>query len=222
MIRAFAILILSLVSWITSGPALAASASAEEVLFGLLINEERARSSLSPVSFDEELLMAARNHSMRMAAAGRVFHNSNLPNEVSGWLVLGENVGRGNTVEVIHDAFMTSPTHRAEILYPEYRGFAVGTIVSGGLIWVTELFVTRQAPVIAGERNVSPTRDQPESPVPRPVSTASRPPAVAVPESLQFIPEKRASLPAAALALLVICVDGYLLRLADRRAASAV
>lgn len=216
--RAIAILIVSAVVWIAGAAAVAAEATGEEVLFGLLIDRERAGNGLAPLSFDEELLVVARTHSGKMAAAGSVFHNPNLPNQVSGWSVLGENVGRGNAVEVIHDAFMKSPTHRAEILYSDYRGFAVGTVVSGGEIWVTELFVARSETVVAGERHLPPSNQRrPAIPVPHPVSKAIRPQGIAMPESLHFTPERSGSLGLAALALLAICLDGYLLRLTKRR-----
>jgi hypothetical protein len=193
----------------------ALSQSSEEPIFASLINAERTSRGLEPLSPDEALLPVARPHSARMAREGRVFHNRNLPNEVIGWYVLGENVGRGSSVEVIHEAFMNSPTHQAEILDPQYHGFAVGAAASGGQVWVTELFVLRERPVVAGKRVTSPPEQQLGAPERMPVSVVSRPPEINLPASLRFTIEENYATPSLiALAVLLICIDGHLLRLA--------
>lgn len=113
----------------------------EEAKLGNLLNAERTKRGLAPLPSDASLLAVARNHSALMARRGRIFHNSQLASQVSGWIAIGENVGRGATAEVVHQAFMASGAHRAQILTPGYNGFAVGTATSGGDIWVTEIFV---------------------------------------------------------------------------------
>lgn len=145
----------------------ASSAADPEREFFSKINEERAMAGLSALSVDSSLLDVARRHSARMAEAGRIFHNDNLPNEVDGWVLLGENVGRGSTTQSIHDAFMASPDHRAQILEGRYEGGAVGVVESQGLIWVTELFI---------KRSVSPS--EPAS-VPLPIRKTSTKPKLA-------------------------------------------
>ena len=111
------------------------------------INVERANAGLPALSFDAELLDVANRHSAEMASAGNIYHNSNLPNEVHGWLELGENVGRGPSVAEIHQAFMESPTHKEQIMNPRYAGFAVGVVTTdSGELFVTELFILREAP----------------------------------------------------------------------------
>lgn len=37
------------------------------------------------------------------------------------WLKLGENVGYGGTIRQVHDAYMNSPGHRANILDPAFQ-----------------------------------------------------------------------------------------------------
>ena len=78
-----------------------------------------------------------------MATEHRLFHNSSLPSQVKEWNVLGENVGRGPSIDAIHEAFMASPTHHAQIVAKDYRSFAVGVHEANGELWVTEIFVLR-------------------------------------------------------------------------------
>ena len=40
------------------------------------------------------------------------------PNE---WVKLGENVGYGGSIDQVHEAYMNSPGHRANILDPSYQ-----------------------------------------------------------------------------------------------------
>ena len=52
---------------------------------------------------------------------------------------VGENVGEGPTVTDIHNAFMNSPEHKANILDHDFTQVGVGVSVDkNGIIWVTE------------------------------------------------------------------------------------
>jgi cysteine-rich secretory family protein len=220
--------------------ALPAHASDYETAFQSKINLERAPAGLGPLGFDAALLEVAGRHSADMAAAGRIFHNKNLPNEVSGWQELGENVGVGPSVEEIHKAFMASATHRAQILDPGFRGFAVGVVQSGPDLYVTELFILRSA-------GPPPSPAKPGTQAPRRL----RAPAAAAPaspevEAAQFAagdrsyrtliafypahriaaiefppfkskPSRTAAPAAAALAVLLIVLNVHLMRLARNR-----
>jgi len=60
-----------------------------------------------------------------------------------GYRTLGENVlvGPSNLGgNGMHDAWMNSPEHRANILSGAYSSFAVATYSSNGKIWATENF----------------------------------------------------------------------------------
>jgi hypothetical protein len=120
-----------------------AAGSGAEDAFSQKINHERSTRSLHSLSWDSGLVDIARAHSKRMATEHRLFHNTSLPNQVKEWNVLGENVGRGPSIDAIHEAFMASPTHHAQIVATDYKSFAVGTFEADGEIWVTEIFVLR-------------------------------------------------------------------------------
>lgn len=120
-------------------------ASASEGCFTSKINA--ARGSRGPLAVDGSLVTVARRHSQRMANSGSIYHNGGLAGEVpSGWKSLGENVGMGPTCDDIHAAFMNSPSHRANILDPDFNFVGVGVVVAGdGTIFVTEVFMQKEA-----------------------------------------------------------------------------
>ena len=137
-----------------------------------------------------DLAAVATRHSQRMASKNSLYHNPNLGSEVSGWQIVGENVGSGGSVDSIHQALMDSPTHRANILSREFTEIGVGTVTdSRGVIWVTQVFrlpAQAAAPVVTApvhtqaSRSVTrtPVRTAPKAPVRVAVKAAPKRPAV--------------------------------------------
>lgn len=121
-----------------------AHASAESTLVSL-INQERASRGISRLSVRSDLTSAARRQADAMADAGSIFHSSNLGGAVSGWTMIGENVGTGTSVDQVHDAFMDSSGHRANILERHFNEVGVGVVEKGGSLWIAELFVERRS-----------------------------------------------------------------------------
>jgi len=106
------------------------------------INNDRGLRGIGRVKLDPELSKAARVHTYSMARKDRLYHtpSNTLRNRVTNWTVLGENVGYGNTVRSLHDAFMNSPDHRDNILYGTFRHVGIGTVNRNGRLWVTVIF----------------------------------------------------------------------------------
>ena len=122
-------------------PVVARATASEEQQFTDLVTRERAANSLPAYAPAADLVEVARGQANRMASEGRLYHNPNLTTEVSDWDGVGENVGRGPSVETIHDAFMNSPEHRDEILSARFTQVGVGVaIAADGEIWVAEVF----------------------------------------------------------------------------------
>ncbi len=120
-------------------PALAQSS--EEQDFVSRINSSRAKAGLPPYSVASDLVAVARRHSQEMASQGRIYHNAELGSEVSGWRSLGENVGKGPSVDSLHEAFMASEPHRENILDRAFTQVGVGvSVTADGIIYVTEVF----------------------------------------------------------------------------------
>jgi len=158
----------------------APAANASSGSFVSRINAARRSAGRPGLSVRSDLAAVAYRHSQRMAAKNSLYHNPNLGAQVSNWQAVGENVGRGGDVASLHQAFMNSPTHRANILDRDYTEVGVGVVVDGnGIMWVTEVFrrpmraqVTRkQAPrKPSTTRRPTPTRTTRTKPARRPAS----------------------------------------------------
>jgi hypothetical protein len=118
-----------------------ASASSDEQRLVNLINAERAAVGVPELIVVPDLVAGAEGQAARMADAGTIFHNQNLGDITSGWQMLGENVGMGGTVDGLHQAFMNSSGHRANILNPAYDGVGVGVVWKAGIPYVSEVFM---------------------------------------------------------------------------------
>lgn len=110
-----------------------------------LVNKARTERGLPKLVRRASLDQLAEQHAKRMRAAGRLYHNGKLPNQIpGGWRYCGENVGYSSTVVRVHRAFMNSPAHRANILRPAYDEIGIGVVWdSSGRLWQTQVFVDR-------------------------------------------------------------------------------
>lgn len=150
-------------------------------------NSARQSRGLRPYVVKSDLNAVAARHSARMASKNSLYHNPSLGSEVSGWQVVGENVGMGGSVDSIHQAFMDSTSHRDNILSRTFTEIGIGTVTDDrGVIWVTQVFrlpqrtATVAAPVTQqASRSVArPTVSKPVAqPVAKPVAKAPARPA---------------------------------------------
>lgn len=107
--------------------------SPDEVALLALANEARAEFGLTPYLWSDALGEAALAHSVDMATNGCFDHDScngelwwkRIQRYYSGWTALGENIGGGGTARMMHDAWMSSSGHRANIL-GSYVDFGAG------------------------------------------------------------------------------------------------
>jgi len=136
----------ALVALIAVGAALCAfakpaAATSDEDYFVNKINQIRASRGLGTLAVDAQLTAVARSWSQHMASDGTLEHNPNLANQVSGWRVVGENVGTGPDDSSIEAAFENSPHHFENMVDPAYTEVGVGVVQdSSGTYWVTEDF----------------------------------------------------------------------------------
>lgn len=121
-------------------PAAARADVDAEAAFVAAANRERAAAGLASLAVAGDLVAVARAHSVRMADGAELHHNASLTSQVADWQRVGENVGRGPDVGVIHTAFMESPAHRANILETGWTEIGVGVEVRDGRVWVTQVF----------------------------------------------------------------------------------
>ena len=76
-----------------------------------------------------------------LSGRGVLSHNAALPGQVTGWKELGENVGVGGTVDAVHDGFMASPTHQANLIEAGFTRVGFGIVRPDARIFVVEVFM---------------------------------------------------------------------------------
>lgn len=113
-----------------------------EAQFIDLINAERTSQGLNPLAVDPALTAGARMQAGAIRDAARLFHNPDLASVTTGWSWIGENVGYGYDVANLHNAFMNSSGHRANILKAGATHVGLGVVVDGSTVWVAEVFMT--------------------------------------------------------------------------------
>ena len=114
-----------------------------------LVNKERVKEGLKPLSADPEMQAVARRHSKDMFKRGYFAHIN--PDEKSPfdrmdamhvkYHTAGENLALAQTLQQAHDGLMKSPGHRANILQPRFGRLGIG-ILDGGIygLMVTQNF----------------------------------------------------------------------------------
>jgi hypothetical protein len=130
-----------------AAPAESGSSADERRLFQLL-NQEREKSGLAPLQWDDHLSLSARGHAQLLAEHQSLSHQ--FPSEPALMTRIGvtgmrfdfaaENIGRALTVETIHEDLMYSPPHRANILNARYDTGGIGIVARGGMLWVVQNF----------------------------------------------------------------------------------
>lgn len=109
-------------------------------------NSLRSSQGIRPLKEHDTLTRKAEAWAQQMARTGRLSH-SNLTDGLSGvrWRSLGENVGysspTSDTLKSIHDMFVRSAGHRANLVNPAFTHMGVGVATdSRGRIWVAQVF----------------------------------------------------------------------------------
>ena len=111
-----------------------------------ITNAERARHGLPPLALREGVELVAREWSATMARDQRLRHRPDLATRlaergVTGWRAVGENVGRAQSVDRVHELFMQSSAHRANLLSTQYSEIGIGVTERDGTMWVAVDFV---------------------------------------------------------------------------------
>lgn len=120
---------------------------AARMLFDLA-NKERAQQGLPELKWDDALAVAAQRHAQRMAEKKTLSHQ--LPGEEDATIrarqagalfsKIAENVGLGPSTEVIHEQWMKSSSHRANILDSELDSAGVAVLERNGVLFAVEDF----------------------------------------------------------------------------------
>ena len=120
---------------------------AEQYLFAAA-NAERAQRGLQPLHWEERLHHAAQRHAYEMAERQSISHQypgePDLANRgrIAGarFTVIAENVAEAWSAPEIHDAWMHSPDHRANLLDPRVNAVGISVERRGSDLYAVEDF----------------------------------------------------------------------------------
>lgn len=113
-----------------------------------LINKERRRQGLESVAESSRLRDVARGHSADMYQRGYFCHTNPEGRTAAGritearisFAVAGENLSLAPTVWLAHRGLMNSPSHRENILKPQFTALGVGVYLGPSGLMITENF----------------------------------------------------------------------------------
>jgi hypothetical protein len=149
------------------------------------INQVRAGVGVAPVTLDPVASLVANAWALVMATAGEISHNPNLSSQLNGFSRVSENVGRGPSLQWIHDGLTNSPAHYKNMVNPRYTAVGLGILVLGTQTWVVEDFVgsgASPAPPPVLDAPAAPSAPAPaRAHTAAPVTTAAPPPPAPAP-----------------------------------------
>jgi uncharacterized protein YkwD len=110
-----------------------------------LANQARAANGAGPLSFDPTLQNKAQGWADHMSRTGKLVHSDLRAGLPSGWCSAGENIAyAGGDADQIHQMWMNSSGHRANILNSGYTHAGIGaTRDSQGRLWMVQVFIKR-------------------------------------------------------------------------------
>jgi uncharacterized protein YkwD len=114
---------------------------AEQIL--ALANKARTQAGVGLLQWDPALAQAALSHCRRMAQEGPIAHRyggepdlaTRAADAGARFGVIEENVAIGPSAEEIHNEWMNSPGHRANLLSPDVNRVGVAVVASRGVLY---------------------------------------------------------------------------------------
>lgn len=108
-----------------------------------LANQARAQAGVGRLDWDPALADAAVQHCLRMAAEGPISHQYNGEPDLSTrtaqagahYSVIEENVAMGPSADTIHEEWMHSPGHRANLLSPDVNRVGIAVVAAHGSLY---------------------------------------------------------------------------------------
>ncbi len=110
-----------------------------------LANQSRANAGVGALEWDDALAAAARDHCLRMAAEGQIAHRYGGEDDLSTragkagahFDLIEENVALGPNAAQIHDEWMHSPGHRANLLNADVNRVGIAVVAARGVLYAT-------------------------------------------------------------------------------------
>ena len=122
---------------------------AEQYLFAAA-NEARANQGLPPLHLDPVLTEASALHAREMANHNAISHQFDGEPELTTrganagahFSLISENVGEAPSSVIIHDLWMHSPGHRANLLDPNVDSIGIAIVTSNNQLYAVEDFAS--------------------------------------------------------------------------------
>jgi uncharacterized protein YkwD len=123
------------------GSTLTSCQSSEQARVAQLVNQTRAEYGRSTLRDNLQLDQKAQAWAEYLARRNALSH-SNLPSGITyQWRSLAENVGYGGSIEQVHEAYLDSPGHRANILDPRWNYMGTGVAWRGNRVFTVQVFM---------------------------------------------------------------------------------
>jgi uncharacterized protein YkwD len=121
--------------------ALAAACTPEQEAILQQVTANRANAGAPALLASPHAMTKAQAWADDLARRGVLEHSSLADGMPGGWVRLAENVGRGGSIEAVQGQFLTSPSHRANMLDAGFQWLGTGhAIGADGLVYVVEVF----------------------------------------------------------------------------------
>jgi hypothetical protein len=110
-----------------------------------LANQTRASAGVGALQWDDALAAAARDHCLRMAAEGQIAHRYGGEDDLSTragkagahFDLIEENVAIGPNAAEIHDEWIHSPGHRANLFNADVNRAGIAVVAARGVLYAT-------------------------------------------------------------------------------------
>jgi uncharacterized protein YkwD len=124
-----------------------------------LANQARTAAGVGPLKWDSALAASALLHCERMAAEGPIAHryggepdlSVRAQNAGAHFSLIEENVALGTYVASIHQGWLNSPGHRANLLSAQVDSAGISVVSSRGVLYAVADYA-RAVPVLAREQ----------------------------------------------------------------------
>ncbi|MDY7100480.1 MAG: CAP domain-containing protein [Actinomycetota bacterium] len=104
------------------------------------MNQARASRGLPALRLSGGLSAKAQAWANHMAATGRFEHSVLTEDVPAGWRGLAENIGYAGSVRAVHDAWVASPGHLANMTGAEFDNVGVGLARVGNRLYAVHVF----------------------------------------------------------------------------------
>ena len=140
-----------------------AQATVSEQYLLAAANADRAAHGVGPVTLDEHLGLAARGHAYEMAKHGGISHQfagepdlaTRAGDAGAHFSLISENVAEASNSALIHDLWMHSAGHRANLLDPAVNAVGIAVVQDHGQLYAVEDFGKTVASLSLGEQEAT-------------------------------------------------------------------